>query len=56
MLINKQLQTLQGHCAPKMAVPGYLSTWHDISEALNFLNLFFQSYDKTTSADDKLKV
>jgi hypothetical protein len=39
-----------------MSVTGYLSTWHDIAEALNILNLFFQSYDKTASADGNLKV
>jgi hypothetical protein len=39
-----------------MLVTGYLSTWHDIAEASNILNLFFQSYDQTTSADDNLKV
>jgi hypothetical protein len=39
-----------------MSVTGNLSTWHDIAEALNILNLFYQSYDRTTSADGNLKV
>jgi hypothetical protein len=39
-----------------MSVTGYLSTWHDIAGALNILDLFFQSYDKTTCADGNLKV
>jgi hypothetical protein len=39
-----------------MSVTGYLSTWHDIAEALNIHNLLFLSYDKTTSADGNLKV
>jgi len=43
-------------CSSKMSVTDYLSTWHDIAENLNILNLFFQSYDKTASADGNLKV
>jgi hypothetical protein len=39
-----------------MLVTGYLSTWHDIAEALNIHILLFLSCDKTTSADGNLKV
>jgi len=38
-----------------MSVTGYLSTWHDIAGALNIHNLFFLSYDKTTTADGSFK-